>query len=83
MFSCLDFLTAKEDGETSPTFDAKDHLNKALGNYMKLTSIEIMSAFVVNMLKTAKQNKVTIKLMSQNKLNTNAKQDQKTYNIEN
>lgn len=29
--SIIDFLTAKEDGETSPTFDTKDPLNKALG----------------------------------------------------
>ncbi|XP_063421837.1 mediator of RNA polymerase II transcription subunit 24-like isoform X2 [Mytilus trossulus] len=32
----FDFLTAKEDGETSPTFDAKDHLNKALVNMFRL-----------------------------------------------
>ncbi|XP_071158253.1 mediator of RNA polymerase II transcription subunit 24-like isoform X3 [Mytilus edulis] len=34
--STQDFLTAKEDGETSPTFDAKDHLNKALVNMFRL-----------------------------------------------
>ncbi|XP_061198259.1 mediator of RNA polymerase II transcription subunit 24-like isoform X2 [Saccostrea echinata] len=32
----FDFLTAKEDGETSPTFDAKDPLNKSLANLMRL-----------------------------------------------
>ncbi|XP_022343431.2 mediator of RNA polymerase II transcription subunit 24-like isoform X1 [Crassostrea virginica] len=32
----FDFLTAKEDGETSPTFDTKDPLNKALANLMRL-----------------------------------------------
>lgn len=32
----FDFLTAKEDGETSPTFDTKDPLNKSLANLMRL-----------------------------------------------
>lgn len=29
----LELITAKEDGEASPSYDAKDPLNKALGEY--------------------------------------------------
>lgn len=42
----FDFLTAKEDGETSPTFDAKDPLNKALVNMFRLMNAITMERIV-------------------------------------
>lgn len=42
----FDFLIAKEDGETSPTFDAKDPMNKALVNMFRLMNAITMDRTV-------------------------------------
>lgn len=56
----FDFLTAKEDGETSPTFDTKDPLNKSLANLMRLmnalsqdSQVSPRMSFIINFVREA------------------------------